>query len=65
MKKKKWIKFEIESVKGTSIDLSEYFKSATVYNSNGDEIDRVFSERYIKELDKKYEKILAEIVKNG
>jgi hypothetical protein len=64
MKKSKITKLGIESSSGSPVDLSKYWKNATIYYSDGS-TGQMVNVEYLKELDEKYEKILAAIVEKG
>lgn len=55
--------FLVESTTGKqAVDLSKCFRSAMLYDADGNVIDYVVSDEYDKELDEKYQKLLAEVV---
>ena len=61
---KKWNgKFWVESTEGKPVDISKYWKNATIHYSDGS-TERMVNEEYLKELDGKYKDILATIVNN-
>lgn len=61
MKISKYTKFEIETSKGC-IDITDDVLSVKVYDANGKLIEKSNNEKRLLELDKKYEKILKDIV---